>query len=122
MPSSGALAAEVMVEEEAVAMVEVDLDYVVLHHAGHGEPHYDLMLDVSPDSDLRTWRVYHWPPMAMTRVVRLSDHRRRYLTYEGPISGGRGEVRRVERGQAVLMENRITCTSTERLVRVIELR
>ena len=28
----------------------------------------------------------------------LGEHRREYLTYEGPVSGGRGEVKRVAGG------------------------
>ncbi len=72
--------------------------FVVLRHIGFGEPHFDLMLEVSTDADLKTWRVYEWPPTEETRFEVLPDHRRRYLMYEGPISDGRGEVRRVEQG------------------------
>ena len=32
---------------------------------------------------------------------RLDDHRREYLDYEGPISGGRGSVSRRDRGEVV---------------------
>lgn len=32
------------------------------------------------------------------RAERIADHRRIYLEYEGPLSGGRGEVSRVARG------------------------
>jgi hypothetical protein len=34
---------------------------------------------------------------------RIGDHRRLYLDYEGPISGGRGSVRRVAEGQAEIV-------------------
>jgi hypothetical protein len=40
-----------------------------------------------------------WPPEAGFEAERLADHRREYLEYEGPISGGRGGVRRVASGE-----------------------
>lgn len=36
--------------------------------------------------------------VSVFRAERLADHRREYLTYEGPVSGGRGRVRRVAEG------------------------
>jgi len=39
------------------------------------------------------------PPItAPTPIVRTPDHRAMYLDYEGPISGNRGTVRRVDAG------------------------
>jgi len=35
---------------------------------------------------------------------RISDHRAEYLTYEGPVSGDRGTVRRLARGTVVSWE------------------
>ena len=35
---------------------------------------------------------------------RIDDHRAEYLTYEGPISGDRGTVRRLTRGMVVSWE------------------
>ncbi|GAB5404991.1 MAG: hypothetical protein Aurels2KO_32220 [Aureliella sp.] len=35
-------------------------------------------------------------------AVRLPDHRKKYLDYEGPVSGNRGSVRAVARGFATL--------------------
>jgi hypothetical protein len=77
--------------------------FVLLRHelpAGASESsHWDLMLE---DGDvLLTWRFVELPtetggPVA---AVKLADHRREYLTYEGPVSGGRGEVRRVDAGE-----------------------
>lgn len=40
-----------------------------------------------------------WPPGTRFEAERLADHRREYLQYEGPISGGRGVVRRVASGE-----------------------
>lgn len=36
-------------------------------------------------------------------LTRLPDHRRHYLTYQGAISGGRGRVRRIASGSALLL-------------------
>ncbi len=75
------------------------LRFVILHHTGVPSPHFDLMLETSPNGPLATWRCPIWPlPAGETPVVRLADHRRHYLDYEGPVSGDRGEVRRVARG------------------------
>jgi hypothetical protein len=75
------------------------LRYVVLHHDGIPEPHYDLMFETSPGSPLATWRSPAWPPQADAPLIPLPDHRAEYLSYEGPVSGGRGTVRRVASGR-----------------------
>jgi hypothetical protein len=74
------------------------LRYVVLRHEGIAEPHFDLMFETSPGSALATWQSPRWPIESETPLVRLGDHRREYLDYEGAISGDRGHVRRVTRG------------------------
>jgi hypothetical protein len=74
------------------------LRYVILRHDAIAEPHFDLMFESSPGSLLTTWRCDHWPIDRPTKLTRLPDHRQDYLEYEGPISGDRGNVRRVEAG------------------------
>ncbi len=81
------------------------LRYVVLHHTEIEQPHYDLMFEVAPGSNLATWRVPHWPPKAKEDFTPLPRHRRRYLEYEGPISGDRGKVLRVAFGTHRILEN-----------------
>ena len=78
------------------------LRYVVLHHVGHGPPHFDLMLERDADGPLRTFRVAAWPVVGRQAVVPLTDHRRVYLTFEGDVSGGRGRVWRVEGGSVAI--------------------
>ena len=73
------------------------LRYVILRHEGVPEPHYDLMFETSEGSALATWRAKAWPPGAEP-VEKLPDHRREYLTYQGPVSNGRGQVKRVHAG------------------------
>ena len=75
------------------------LRYVVLHHTGHGEPHYDLMFQRPDAHELRTFRSSVWPITTRTLLTPLPDHRAAYLDYEGPVSGGRGDVRRIEAGR-----------------------
>ena len=70
--------------------------YVVLTH---DDPflHWDLMLQSG--ERLRTWRLLEMPaPERRIRAEALPDHRLLYLDYEGPVSGGRGEVRRWDSG------------------------
>ena len=74
--------------------------FVILLHTGYGPTHYDLML--SAGDALATWQLPAGPAgLAVGQALpatRLADHRPAYLTYEGPLSGGRGHVRRVDRG------------------------
>lgn len=48
---------------------------------------------------LTSFRCPAWPPGVGDRWEEAADHRREYLTYEGPISGDRGHVRRVAAGR-----------------------
>lgn len=73
--------------------------FVLLDH-NYPEPHLDLMLDRG--STLWTWRLVELPKVGqVTTATRLPDHRRVYLEYEGAISGGRGRVIRLDRGECV---------------------
>ena len=74
------------------------LRYVVLRHEDVPEPHFDLMFESESGGDLATWRSPVWPLQDQTKLVHLGEHRRAYLEFEGPISGGRGQVRRVAAG------------------------
>jgi hypothetical protein len=74
------------------------LRYVILRHEDIPQPHFDLMLETAPGSDLTTWRSDRWPIDTPTPLTKLADHRPAYLEYEGPVSGNRGSVRRVEAG------------------------
>lgn len=75
--------------------------FVLLRHEcppGFGKPsHWDLLLE---DGDaLLAWSFEALPaagePIA---ALKLPDHRRMYLDYEGPLTGDRGEVRRADGG------------------------
>lgn len=71
--------------------------FVLLAH-DHPSPHFDLMLEAG--TGLRTWRLdQQLTKQSSQRATPLADHRLAYLDYEGPVSGGRGSVQRVERGE-----------------------
>jgi hypothetical protein len=56
---------------------------------------------------LLTWQLLREPksPASLPIPVRrIGDHRKAYLTYEGPLSGNRGNVRRVDAGSVELEE------------------
>jgi hypothetical protein len=64
------------------------------------------MFEYEPGSELMTWRLPAWPITRVTKAQQLGRHRRHYLEYEGPVSGNRGEVRRVAAGACL-----VSCTS-----------
>lgn len=70
--------------------------YVVLHHTGWIEDHFDLMLETNADGPLQTWRLDAFPDARS--FTPLPAHRRAYLDYEGPVSNNRGRVKRVAVG------------------------
>lgn len=73
--------------------------------------HWDLCLDLG--EALATWQMLADPALlvpchaAITiSLRRIPDHRRAYLDYEGPVSGNRGHVQRVDVGtwEPILIE------------------
>ena len=75
--------------------------FVVLRHEtpqGARRPaHWDLMFEYG--ESLRTWAVLELPTSTTSvEAERLSDHRRAYLDYEGPVSHSRGTVSRWDGG------------------------
>ena len=70
--------------------------YVVLEHEWGGV-HFDLMLERG--ESLATWAIDRPIVFGVELPARsLSAHRLAYLEYEGPVSGGRGTVRRIDAG------------------------
>ena len=77
--------------------------FALLEH-DHPTLHWDLMLEVG--EVLWTWRLDAVPrPSTVCRAIRIADHRRLYLDYEGPVSGDRGVVRRIAGGEFAWVEN-----------------
>jgi len=76
--------------------------FVVLYHQcppDYERPsHWDVMLESA--GVLRTWALAERPNSDVpVSAEALPDHRLHYLTYEGPISGGRGSVARWDGGE-----------------------
>jgi hypothetical protein len=86
---------------------------VVLHETPENYErgaHFDLMLESG--SVLWTWALPALPEAGEVILgERLADHRLAYLDYEGEVSGGRGRVRRIDRGEYESLEE-----SVERLM------
>lgn len=85
--------------------------FVILHHevppGRERGSHWDLMLDTG--SVLRTWALDQFPKTGQAvAALALPEHRRWYLTYEGPLTpdecGDRGRVTRVAAGTFQLQE------------------
>ncbi|MFQ5731082.1 MAG: DNA polymerase ligase N-terminal domain-containing protein [Planctomycetaceae bacterium] len=71
--------------------------FVVLEH-DHPFLHWDFLLEAG--KTLRTWRLHARPDAGgVIAAEPLPDHRPVYLDYEGPVSGGRGEVKRWDAGE-----------------------
>jgi len=73
--------------------------FAILRH-DHPVVHWDLFLESG--QVLRSWRLL--APLVSDATVPaepLGDHRLLYLDYEGPVSGGRGAVTRMDAGTFV---------------------
>ncbi|MFP4054547.1 MAG: hypothetical protein ACLFV7_11870 [Phycisphaerae bacterium] len=88
--------------------------FVIQIHSGWGPTHFDLMIEEG--DALATWQLDRCPWDARDRFecLRIADHRRAYLDYEGPVSRGRGRVDIHTAGVAEL-----TCFSEDRLEGVL---
>lgn len=79
---------------------------VLLRHSlPDGCQHFDWMLARDDFGPLLTFRLAEDISLGRKRFIgpRLPDHRRRYLEYEGPVSGDRGRVDRVAAGHCEIL-------------------
>jgi hypothetical protein len=78
-------------------MVDLMPRFVILAH-DYPELHWDFMMETG--DVLRTWRLAEAPYIGATDIAAtaIGDHRNSYLDYEGPVSGGRGNVTRWDSG------------------------
>lgn len=78
--------------------------FVILEHNYRGV-HWDFMLQCG--TVLRTWALAAVPEGECRVEARaLPDHRLAYLDYEGAVSGGRGDVKRWDRGSYEMLQCR----------------
>ena len=95
--------------------------FVILHHKIDGGEHWDLMLErggvlltwqlwqepvapVSNRCELRVENPPHTGPCLPILATQIADHRKAYLDSEGPISGDRGHIRRLDAGTVEFKE------------------
>jgi hypothetical protein len=79
--------------------------FVVQEHTTPDGVHWDLMLEKG--DVLTTFRLEQPPQAALggaVRAVKIFDHPPRFLTYEGPVQKGTGQVRIVDRGACHLLD------------------
>lgn len=105
--------------------------FVLLHHRdwpGHAE-HYDLMLQTAlgEDDDATVLETYSslenvLPDGRVPMALRLEKpHRRKYLDYQGAVSGGRGRVLRIDAGDLLnYVKNDIGNASFEMFGRIFK--
>lgn len=87
----------------AVARHEGEFAALLHERPGAGDPpHVDLLFEVA-GGRLVAFRVASIEPLA-SEAVRAFDHRRAYLEKEGDLGGGRGALRRLDRGRAAVEE------------------
>lgn len=83
------------------------------HTLPDGSWHFDWFIQRSRDPEARVVTFRTTEPLhrlgveagglrRAVRIRRIEDHRSRYLVFSGPISGGRGEVRQVAKGRAIM--------------------
>ena len=89
-------------------MPQPNLQFVILQHVMKDGEHWDLMLETK--DALATWQLREHPTqlgagVSSIATKRIGDHRKAYLEYEGPVSGGRGTVTRVDSGTWRLIES-----------------
>ncbi len=84
---------------------------LLLHTTDDGQHHDWLIGDPEawPNAQARLWTARVQPPstqwaaLGQFPLTPLPPHRAIYLHYEGPISGNRGHVRRVDAGYALVL-------------------
>ncbi|MEQ8316033.1 MAG: hypothetical protein RIE77_09175 [Phycisphaerales bacterium] len=81
---------------------------VLRHDLPDGSHHFDWMLETDADGPLLTFRLDRDISQDSDSFVAepIGDHRRRYLDYEGPISGDRGSVTRIAEGRCDVISHR----------------
>ncbi len=78
---------------------QVPKKFVVQQHTTAGSVHWDLMLE-SGDA-LQTWRLETNPAEVVSHSVeaaKIFDHPLKFLTYEGPVNQGKGQVKIADAG------------------------
>jgi hypothetical protein len=79
--------------------------FVVQEHSSAEGTHWDLMLEMG--DVLWTWRLDTPPAEIKDELItaqRIPDHALRFLSYEGPVQNGTGQVTIIDRGLIQIIE------------------
>ena len=83
------------------------LPMVLLEHCVSGtEVHLDWMIARSSEGPLASWRIGAWPDpgQVIHGLEPMADHDRRWLTYQGVVSRGRGQAVQLDTGLLLAQE------------------
>jgi hypothetical protein len=85
-------------------MCKQPVRFAILNH-DHPFMHWDLLIEQG--EQLLSWRLLREPANSVwISAEALPPHRKIYLTYEGPVSGGRGTVSQWDNGTCIITEQR----------------
>lgn len=78
--------------------------FVIHKHTQGSDTHWDLMIE---DGDkLKTWRLEN-PPEKLagqrTKATPIFEHDKKFLTYQGPVNNGKGNVEIVDEGMCSIL-------------------
>lgn len=81
--------------------------YVILEHRFSEAVHWDFLMELPSVPGLHGWAVECFPlPVGWSAARLLTPHRPVYLSYEGPVYGAGGWVKRVDEGRHEILEKR----------------
>jgi hypothetical protein len=80
-------------------MPQENKKFVIQQHSSGSDVHWDFMLEIA--DYLQTYRLDKPPQQLLqnpAKAVKIFDHPLKFLTYEGPVNNGRGNVQIAESG------------------------
>ena len=101
-------------------MNEKNKKFVIQKHSRAGEVHWDFMVEIG--ESLRTWRIDSPPSCLLKKpacAIKIFDHPLKFLTYEGSVNNGKGNVEIAETGtyeKITCDENKIEITLTGKIL------
>ncbi len=88
-------------------MSQKDKRFVIQEHKAGTEVHWDFMFE--SDCTLQTYRLDKAPDEILhngSHAVKIFDHSLKFLTYQGPVNNGRGNVCIVETGTYQILQEK----------------
>lgn len=88
-------------------MSQKDKRFVIQKHTTAAEVHWDIMFESG--NTLKTYRLDKSPKDILqlsANAVKIFNHSLKFLTYQGPVSKGQGNVRIVETGTYQMLQDK----------------